>query len=155
MLDYVIANKLDADREADFAEMGRLAHAESVFKDFVGYDQKKLLGVARKYAEEGDHFLAIAMDGDRSVGVLAGHISDYYFSSDRLARDVLWYVREEYRNTGAGLVLLDMFERWSKARGAAVVYLSQDSGINIDKFTRMMEKRGYAFVGANYSLGVS
>ena len=155
MLDYVIANKLDADREADFAEMGRLAHAESVFKDFVGYDQKKLLRVARKYAERDDHFLGIAMDGDRSVGVLAGHIVDYYFSSDVLSRDVLWYVREEYRNTGAGLVLLDMFERWSKARGAAVVYLSQDSGINMDKFTRMLEKRGYTLVGANYSLGVS
>lgn len=155
MLEYVIANKLDEVREADFVEMGRLAHAESVFKDFVGYDSEKLLSVARTYAARGDHFLGIAMDGDRSVGVLAGHMSEYYFSSDKLARDVLWYVREEYRSSGAGLVLLEMFERWSKAQGASVVYLSQDSGINMDRFTRMMEKRGYSLVGANYSLGVS
>lgn len=154
MLDYVIANRVDEAREADFVEMGRLAHAESVFSRFVGYDPVKLIEVAKRYAELEDHFLGVAMDGDKAVGVFAGHIADYYFTSDSLARDVLWYVREEYRNTGAGLVLLDMFERWSKARGARIVYLSQDSGINIDKFTRMLEKRGYTLVGANYSLGV-
>lgn len=155
MTDCIILNALTSDFEEDFAEMGRKAHAESQFRDIVSYDAEKVVGIARDYARDSDKCLVVAMDeGGRTIGVFAGHIGELYFSSDKLARDVLWYVEPEHRATGVGLMLLAVFERWAKDRGVKIVYLSQDSGIDVEKFTRILGKRGYSFVGANYSLGV-
>lgn len=155
MLEYLILDSLTEAQEADFVEMGFLAHAESTFRSKVSYSEEKLLSVARTYATDPEKFLCIAVDAGKCVGVFAGHLGELYFSYDKLARDVLWYVREEYRKVGVGLVLIDKFEDWARSREVRVVYLSQDSGIHMDKFTRMMERRGYDLVGANYCLGVS
>ncbi len=155
MLEYLMLDSLTEAQEACFVEMGFLAHGESTFGSKVGYSGDKLLSVARTYATDPEKFLCVAVDAGRCVGVFAGHLGEFYFSYDKLARDVLWYVREEYRKIGVGLVLLDRFEDWARGRGVRVVYLSQDSGIHMDKFTRMMERRGYDLVGANYCLGVS
>ena len=151
----ILRGELSEAVESAFCEMGRLAFEESSFRDLIEFDDSKLLEVARKFAVEDGHVLMIALDDERPIGVFAGHTSDFYFSSDKFARDVLWYVREEYRKLGVGLGLLSMFETWASGEGAKMVYLSQDSGINMDKFTRILDKRGYSLVGANYSLGVN
>ena len=155
MIEYMIMDHLPQKIAEDFVEMGMLAFGESAFSGKIEFDDQKLLEIAEKYAVEDGHVLLIAVDGGETVGVFAGNMSEFYFSSDKFARDVLWYVREEYRKLGVGLELLAMFEAWAKGEGAKMVYLSQDSGINMDKFTRMLDKRGYGLVGANYSLGVS
>ena len=155
MIEYMIMDHLPQKIAEDFVEMGMLAFGESAFSGKVEFDDQKLLEIAKKYAVEDGHVLLIAVDDGETVGVFAGNMSEFYFSSDKFARDVLWYVREEYRKLGVGLELLAMFEAWAKDEGAKMVYLSQDSGINMDKFTRMLDKRGYGLVGANYSLGVS
>ena len=139
----------------DFVEMGMLAFGESAFSGKIEFDDQKLLEIAKKYAVEDGHVLIVAVDGGETVGVFAGNMSEFYFSSDKFARDVLWYVREEYRKFGVGLGLLGLFEEWARLENAKMVYLSQDSGINMDKFTRILDKRGYSLVGANYSLGVN
>ena len=148
-------DSLSSQFEGDFVEMGRLAHLESGFADKIEYDPERLLSVARNYARDDNKFLVVAVDGGRAVGVFAGHLSEIYFSSAKLARDVLWYVLEEYRVGGIGLELLARFESWAEYRDAKMVYVSQDSGIHTDKFTKSMNKRGYDFVGSNYTLGVS
>ena len=151
----ILSGELSEAVESAFCEMGRLAFVESSFRDLIEFDEGKLLEVARRYAVEDGHVLLIALDGDRPIGVFAGHTSDFYFSSDKLARDVLWYVKEEYRKFGVGLGLLALFEEWASRENAKMVYLSQDSGINVDKFNRILGKRGYNLVGSNYCLGVS
>ena len=151
----ILRGELSEVVETAFCEMGRLAFEESSFRGLVEVDEGQLLEVARKFAVEDGHVLMIALDEDRPVGVFAGHTSDFYFSSDKFARDVLWYVREEYRKFGVGLGLLGLFEEWARLENAKMVYLSQDSGINVDKFNRILGKRGYNLVGSNYSLGVS
>ena len=155
MIEYMVMDHLPQKIAEDFVEMGMLAFGESAFSGKVEFDDQKLLEIAEKYAVEDGHVLLIAVDDGETVGVFAGNMSEFYFSSDKFARDVLWYVREKYRKLGVGLELLAMFEAWAKDEGAKMVYLSQDSGINMDKFTRMLDKRGYGLVGANYSLGVS
>ena len=151
----ILSGELSEAVGSSFCEMGRLAFEESSFRDLIEFDEGKLLEVARRYAVEDGHVLLIALDGDRPIGVFAGHTSDFYFSSDKLARDVLWYVKEEYRKFGVGLGLLALFEEWASRENAKMVYLSQDSGINVDKFNRILGKRGYNLVGSNYCLGVS
>ena len=151
----ILRGELSETVESAFCEMGRLAFEESSFRDLIEFDESKLLEVARKYAVDDGHVLMIALDDERPIGVFAGHTSDFYFSSDKFARDVLWYVREGYRKFGVGLGLLGLFEEWARLENAKMVYLSQDSGINVDKFNRILGKRGYNLVGSNYSLGVS
>ena len=155
MIEYMVMDHLPQKIAEDFVEMGMLAFGESAFSGKVEFDDQKLLEIAEKYAVEDGHVLLIAVDDGETVGVFAGNMSEFYFSSDKFARDVLWYVREKYRKLGVGLELLAMFEAWAKDEGAKMVYLSQDSGINMDKFTRILDKRGYGLVGANYSLGVN
>lgn len=155
MVTYTTLESLTWDMESDFVEMGRLAFDESQFHETVTFDPDKLVEIARSHVHDAGKVLHIAEDNGVVVGVFAGYKSSFYFSSDILCRDVLWFVRKEYRETGVGLVLLGMFEDWSKSQGTDVIWLSQDSGVDTDKFSRILGKRGYSFVGANYSLGVS
>ena len=117
MIEYMIMDHLPQKLGEDFVEMGMLAFGESAFSGKIEFDDQKLLEIAEKYAVEDDHVLIVAVDGGETVGVFAGNMSEFYFSSDKFARDVLWYVREEYRKLGVGLELLAMFERGLVARG--------------------------------------
>lgn len=147
--------KLSSDLERDFLEMGRAAFSESTFSDLVSYDEGKMLNVARTYSVSDDKVLIVARDGDgATIGVFAGYSLPFYFSDDKIARDVLWYVVPEHRASGVGIRLLVLFERWARDRGSKAVWIGQDSGIDTSKFSRVLESRGYGFIGSNYSLRV-
>lgn len=157
MIEYIVLDgKLSESVERDFLEMGRAAFEESSFNGMIEYDEQRMLEVARTYSEMDHKLLVLAVDGDgRTVGVFAGYSAPWYFSADSIARDVLWYVVEEHRSSGVGLMLLSIFEEWAKEMGAKSVWLGQDSGIDTSKFSRILEAKGYSFIGANYALGVN
>lgn len=153
MVDYsIVRGELSSDLEADFVSLGRLAYEESSFSSLIDYDEAKMLGIARTYSISENKVLFIASDGDVVVGIFAGYHSPWFFSNDSVARDVVWYVREEYRSLGVGIDLLSLFEDWSWESGASAILLGQDSGIDTTKFSRILESKGYGFIGANYSL---
>ena len=155
MLEYkLFRGRLSQAIEDEFREIGYLAYTESVFCDLIGFDAEKLVATAQSYAVQGSKVLFVCRDGARVAGIFAGYYKPWYFSDESIARDVLWYVREEYRDAGVGIVLLSMFEQWAGDCGAKAIWLGQDSGIDTDKFSGVLKKRGYSFIGSNYSLKV-
>lgn len=156
MVNYrVLKGDLSDDIKNSFVEMGRSAFLESRFNGLINFNEDKLIKVAQTYAVMDNKVLIIAVDGDEIVGVFAGYHGPWYFSDENIARDVLWYVKDSHRELGVGLFLLELFEEWSRLEGVKAVWLGQDSGIDTSKFSKILESRGYSYIGSNYSLGVN
>ena len=156
MVDYkILKGDLSDEVKSSFIEMGHSAFLESNFNGLINFNESKLIEVAQTYAVMDNKVLITAVDGDEIVGVFAGYHGPWYFSDEKIARDVLWYVKESYRESGVGLFLLGLFEEWSRLEGVKAIWLGQDSGIDTSKFSKILESRGYNFIGANYSLGVN
>jgi GNAT superfamily N-acetyltransferase len=153
-LRYFFVREITPEIEAGIHALGVLCFNETQFQGSVEYAGDKLVPWARSYIKNPDRVMLVAFDGDRMVGVFMGLNSPYYFSADTIARDVLWYVHKDYRSKGVGMELLGMFESWAKDRGAKLVRIEQDSAILTPRFTSILEKRGYKFIGTVHNMKV-
>jgi hypothetical protein len=153
-LEYYILGTIDSAMEESFKAMGKLTYEESNWPKYTSYDPDKMISVAHRYASESNKCLICATDHGTPIGVFAGHLIQPYYSDDLLARDLLWYVYPEYRKTGVGLQMFMMFESWAKVNGATAIMMSQDSSVDMTRFNRVLERKGYDFIGSNYCVGV-
>jgi len=106
----------------------------------------------RYITQPGMYFTGIAEIDGEIVGALFGHIVEYYFCHYKLAQDIAWYVKPEFRGTFAGVVLLKEFERWSSDHGASEVCIAIATGIYAERTGKLLEKRGFGHVGGIYKL---
>lgn|GEM_PF-2034577 len=153
-LDYIYLGVIDPITEERFRDMGKLTYEESNWPKYTSYDPDKMIRVAHQYARESNKCLICAIDHGTPIGVFAGHLIQPYYSDDLLARDLLWYVYPEYRKSGVGLMMFEMFESWAKVNGATAIMMSQDSSVDMTRFNRVLERKGYDFIGSNYCVGV-
>jgi GNAT superfamily N-acetyltransferase len=72
-----------------------------------------------------EHFLAVN-DGPEGIdGGLAGMLTEFWFSRERLACDLAFFVRPSRRGSIAAVRLVQAFVAWARERGAAEVSISQ------------------------------
>lgn len=78
----------------------------------------------------------------RPVGIIAGTSCKALFSNEKVSTEIIWWVEEEYRNTKAGLELLNALEYWAfnviNASMLSMVCLENNS------LERLYTKRGYS-----------
>ena len=143
---------------ADFVEvieLGRDMHQENVYRQFDFSPVKCAALLHACVTNPTTHFARIAVtDADEIIGILLGEISEHYFGTDLIASDYLWYVAPAHRGSKAGLMLLNEFQEWAKARDAVEVYMGISSGLHAAKTGALLEKLGYDLVGGNYKLRV-
>ena len=113
----------------------------------------KTTNMLRRYIQSPDlYFTGIAEIEGEIVGALFGYIGEYYFCHNKLATDIAWYVKPEFRGTFAGVILLKQFERWASAHGASEVCIAIATGIYAERTGNLLEKRGFNHVGGTYKL---
>ena len=84
----------------------------------------------------------------RYVGFFAGFVMRPWFSETGLiAQDLGFFVEPSHRGGMAAVRLVRDFEAWATERGASCVYLSQFTGIEIERTRRWCEVLGYTIVG--------
>lgn len=86
--------------------------------------------------------LLLVTDRDEPVGMIAGHINEMIFSTDRMASEVVWWVDPEYRGTRHSIKLLDGFEYWAYKSGCSFVQMSALGGSD-DTVGKLYRKRKY------------
>lgn len=122
----------------------------------VGFDTEKVLRLFNWYMTHPDTNFAMVLEDEEHgvVGALFGYITEYYFSRDKIACDLAWYVSPEFRGNMGSLKLLQGFQDWAKERGAMEVRIGISSRISPERTAKALEFCGYTFVGSNYKLPI-
>ena len=132
-------------------DLGQMMHEEGSYSH-LKFSKARLLETFKRYMNDPDRIGIVAMQGDKPCGMIGGYVSKYYFSDELVAGDIAWFVVPEYRGSRVGLHLLDAFEDWAKSKGVSELRIGISTGVNMEAFDRLMKKRGYSMVGANYRL---
>ena len=124
-------------------------HANSMFRDYA-FDDSKLIQQIEAVGTYPDTLrFRLAVKNGTAYGAFYGSISRMFFCDELMARDVGWWVRQDWRGSWAAICLLADFEQWAKERGCKKVMLGQSSGMNIEVTTRLYENCGYRLIGSN------
>lgn len=84
---------------------------------------------------------------DGYQGFFIGTLTDQFFGDDLIGIDMGVYIEPEHRGKMGAVRLIQAFESWAKENGAKEIYLSQTSGVNIDKTSAFYERLGYELSG--------
>lgn len=131
-------------------ELARAMHAESVFHRDIPLDEAKLI----QQIEAGSalphvYFRLCVRDDEVVLGGFFGTISSIYFSTERVAKDLAWFVRPTARGSAAAVALLADFEAWAAERGVQHVMVGQSTGVRPETTKALYERLGYRAVGVN------
>lgn len=135
----------------DAVALGALMHSESEFRR-IPYSPMRAAEIARRCVVDDDWFGVFERTSSGRVGMFIGSLQRFYFSEERGAFDLLWYVRPEARGGTAGVRLLDAFVGWSKDKGVREVRLGVSTGVDVEKTDRVLRRLGFSHVGGSYCL---
>lgn len=140
-----------------FVELGRRFHAMTRFASYtynperVAQQLHAVIGIGQN--KNGTHCFFVAEDSQgQPVGGIIGCVEQHFFS-DRFVASVIHYdVLPEKRMGGAGLRLLAAFRKWAENRGAVELSAGVNSGVELEKMNRFLQRLGFLQTGGNYSL---
>lgn len=133
-------------------EMGSRLHAESVYS-FLPYDSERVESQVAEYVSgRGERVFLVAERNGVLIGMLAGHLDQYFFCNERVAVDVFFFVEKPHRGGTAALALIETFAAWAEERGAVELCMSVSTGIDMEKTERFYQKLGLRRMGSIHKL---
>ena len=100
---------------------------------------------------DDDQMVLVATDGSTPIGYMWVCIHGQVWTDDPIGSDIILYVGEKYRGTGAGNLLVSRAEEWFEACGVKAIHLGSHSGINNEEgATKLYERRGYKSGGRDF-----
>lgn len=126
-------------------ELGRMLHAISSFRD-IPFDSEKVAATMRALMD-GAGVVFVAERQGVVVGGLAGGITEYFFSREKLGFDYSFFIEPSHRHGITALKLIRALEIWCKARGAITLQLGISTGLNVDGLSKFYELAGFSNVG--------
>lgn len=124
----------DIDR---IVEMGSRSLREGPYRDEVGDSPKTTAALCQQVLESGK--ILVAEEDGNVIGVLGFIVFPHYFSGERTAGELIWYVEPEYRQSFTALALL------RKAQS-----LAREMGAKRMQFTAPTEEVGKAYESLGY-----
>lgn len=102
--------------------------------------------------EKSTHCFFVPEDSHgQAIAGLIGCVERHFFSEQLIANIIYYDVLPE-RMSGAGLRLLTAFRKWAENRGAVELSAGVNSGVELAKMNRFLQKLGFQQTGGNYSL---
>jgi L-amino acid N-acyltransferase YncA len=131
--------------------IGVECHAEAATKFAV--DRVQARRIIAQFVQSPRYFAWVAEADDEVLGCLLGGIAQVWYSQQKEASDLLFYVRPDPRVIGAGKLMLKRFMRWGYERGAdgfsMAVSFGGPKAVNTGKIYR---KLGFSEVGSVFYL---
>jgi len=94
-----------------------------------------------KFLELKVGFIIAAYDGPTPVGALSAYIVPNDLNGSQVAQETWWFVKPEYRGSGIGENLIELFERYARSQGARRV--SMGVLLHLKPVADLLTKRGY------------
>lgn len=123
--------------------MARKFYHESPYRG-LPINEKKLKDVT-DHVMSSDLCLVLLLVSpeDQPVGMIAGHVNEMIFSTDKMASEIMWWVDPEYRGSRHSIRLLDGFEYWAYKSGCKFVQMSALGNDTGDRLSKLYKKRKY------------
>lgn len=129
-------------------QIAQQIHATSVYAD-LPLDEDWLIANLNSYGNNPATYFSLVMRDEEVYGGFLGSVSRTFFCKELLARDMGWWVKPEKRGSGAAILLLRDFERWSREKGARKIMIGQTGVVDIEKTTQLFIHCGYTPIGFN------
>lgn len=138
---------------APILELGRVLHAESVFRDYPLDAARVEAAIAQVLSHPGQACLLLAINHlGAIVGMLAVRMGNLFYFDKLVAQEQMFYVHPEWRGSSAAVKLLIACRQWAINRGASEVMVSVNSGVSLEALPRLMERLHFRQVGVSFSL---
>jgi len=121
----------------------------SLFKN-CGFEEDKVRQIILKCIDPTKPYFMMVGEQDGSIlGAFCGQISEYFFSTKRIATDLAIYVNPEDRRFTLKFLnkAIAEFEKWSKEWGAIEVCIAPSSGTYSPSFEKYLKKKNYNKIG--------
>lgn len=130
------------DREAVMG-MAYSFYKSSPYKD-IPLDGAKVVSTVRDFIGSPNTLCLLALDEltGTPIGVIAGHISEMIFSTQRMASEAMWWIDPKHRGLGS-FEMMEAFEYWAKLKGCTHVQMSLLGDTTGDRLTKIYNKKGY------------
>lgn len=125
---------------------------DSVYAKYLEKDSEELV----KFMEickrgSNKYFLGFYVEDNIVQGIMAGEVFKRPFMKEIVASDLFIYVADDFRGKAvAGKELLKCYEHEATKRGAKVLFVAANTGINTDGTKQFFEKNSYVEYGTNY-----
>lgn len=146
------ATAADVEPLLDLCE--HVAYPEGTWKH-VGFSREALRATLMVFlpGQVGQVFVAIGADG--LTGFAICFLNRYFFSDDVYASDLSFYVRKDRRGSSTGRRLIAAMRDFATRHDAKELLLTVNSGIDVDRSVRFLERLGARRIGASLSLPLS
>ena len=135
------ASQLDLD---SLMGLTRQMHAEGEFHS-APLAEPKVRAIFSRLITGG--FLMVNDGAEGVDAMLAGMVSEQWYSTARVASDVIFFVRPTKRGGFAAVRLIQAFVAWGKEQGAAEINIAQSSGVRVTEFAHLMSGMGFDHAG--------
>lgn len=142
---------VEPDDTPALVEIARSMHAESVYS-FISFDEEKVRDNFAYGMSRDSYFGAVAEHKGQIIGMFLGHTTEYMFSREKLACDILFYVDPTMRGTFAGVKLIHAFVQWSHRVGARECCLGVSAMYDNSKNYKLLEKLGFSPMGGVFKM---
>lgn len=116
------------------------------------YDPEKIrLQIDRYFSDQRRKYIwLVGIRNNELLGSLFGGIEEYWFTKERGANMIVWYVAKEARGSAIAIKLLLAFRGWAQNRHATELTLSITSAVNTEKTGRFLRRMGFRPCGENF-----
>jgi len=131
-------------------ELGRLLHSESPHYCHLEYSEAKVSSLVEACITQPNFCGFVAEHDGEIVGMMAGVISQHFFSSFSFATDLTVFVKPESRGSTAAIRLITAFCIWAEAMKCNEIRCGVSTGIREEASDRMYKKFGFVERGTMY-----
>jgi GNAT superfamily N-acetyltransferase len=146
---FSLARALPEDVE-EMVKLGKALHETSEFRH-VSYSLEKTSNFTHYCINSADHIVITvkSSEEDAIVGYFIGFIGPFFFSDDLVSFDMSFFLSPHFRNYRAAFQIVKKYKEWATEKGAKRIMLSQSTGLDTARTSRLYERFGFKDVGAN------
>jgi len=96
-----------------------------------------------------EDYLVLVLEKDGSAeGLLLGYASSPFFSRDKIASELAWFLSKDVRGFKESTLLIDAYEEWAKGKGCKFITMSDIEVLS--SLQKLYESRGYTLMEKTY-----
>ncbi|WP_191601786.1 GNAT family N-acetyltransferase [Marinomonas algicola] len=118
------------------------------------FSRRATLATAKQFILSPDNEVFLAVKDDQIVGYAFCLISRYFFSEQLFGADLSFYVKPEARGGFLGASMIRKMKRYLKEKGALELFLTINSGVDVDNTVKLSKSLGAENLGSSLSLKI-
>ena len=115
-----------------------------------GWNNEKFFSLSNYALQDDSDVFAYVVDIDsRVIGAFVGNISEYYFSNEKLAQDLVVIFLPEYKKDSHMYldIIIPKFEEWAKSKGAVETCILSSTALKRNIYKDYLKSKDYKDVG--------